>query len=183
MKWVSQAKDLDVTLPEQLSPGVWSPAAIKAEAWEICWEPLMRTLFLRKKGQKLEHPIKCRSVVSQRFPGEMFTSVLLEYVGGESCGTRTLRQELAIHGPGLEGRTQAGGAQGESIRSPMVGKVLRVQVELGQAIERGQELFVIEAMKMENKIFAKSSGRLTELHVLAGQQVGIGQLLGLVRAE
>lgn len=183
MKWVSQSKDLEVTLPDQLSPGIWSPAQIRAEAWELCWEPIMRTLFIRRKGQLLEYPIKCRSVVSQRFPGEMFTSVLLEYIGGETSELRLLRQELAIYGPGLEGRVQAGKSQADSIRSPMVGKVLRVHVERGQLVERGQELLVIEAMKMENKIFAKNGGRIMELHALAGQQVGIGQVLAVVHAE
>ncbi len=183
MKWVSQSKDLEVTLPDQLCPGVWSPAEIRAEAWELCWEPIMRTLFMRRKGESLEYPIKCRSVVTQRFPGEMFTTVLLEYIGGETSSLRQLKQELAIYGPGLEGRVQAGGQGADSIRSPMVGKILRVHVERGQRVERGQELFVVEAMKMENKIFAKNAGRLIELHALAGQQVSIGQVLAVVQAE
>ncbi|MFY7929617.1 MAG: acetyl-CoA carboxylase biotin carboxyl carrier protein subunit, partial [Oligoflexus sp.] len=92
-------------------------------------------------------------------------------------------RELAISVPGLGGRTQAAGAQGESLRSPMVGKVLKVQVSEGQIVERGQELLVIEAMKMENKLFAKNGGRIAELHVAPGQQVGVGQLLALIKAE
>lgn len=143
----------------------------------------MRTLFIRREGELCEHPLKYRSAVSQRFPGEMFTSIILEYVGGAATGIQSLRNDLAIHGPGLEGRAQAAGSQGESIRSPMVGKVLKVHIELGQWVERGQELFVIEAMKMENKIFAKSSGKVAELHALVGQQVSVGHLLGLLRAE
>ena len=183
MKWVSKAKDIEVSLPDTVSPGIWCPVRVRSEAWEICWEPLLRTVFARKGGTALEVPLKYRALTSKRFPGDMFAEVLLEYTGGPLSQTQSLAAELAVHVPGLEGRTQAAGAQGEAIRSPMVGKVLKVHVAIGQMIERGQELLVIEAMKMENKIFAKSGGRVTELQVQAGHQVSVGQMLIQMRAE
>lgn len=183
MKWVSKTKDIDVTLPDTISPGLWTPAQVGRESWEICWEPLLRTVFARRDAASPEVPLKYRSLTSKRFPGDMFAEMLLEYIGGHQSQTQILAAELAVHVPGLEGRTQAAGAQGEAIRSPMVGKVLKVHIALGQMVERGQELLVIEAMKMENKIFAKNGGRVSDLQAVAGHQVSVGQLLVQLRGE
>lgn len=183
MKWVTKTKDFEVQLPDMISPGIWSAARLGTRAVEICWEPCLRTLFVREDAAAPEVPLKYRSVVSKRFAGEMYAEVVLEFVGGKGCGIQTLNGEWALSVPGLEGRSQAAGSQGESIRSPMVGKVLKVQVSAGQLVERGQELLVIEAMKMENKIFAKSGGRVGDLQAVVGQQVSVGQLMMVLRGE
>jgi biotin carboxyl carrier protein len=57
------------------------------------------------------------------------------------------------------------------VRSPMPGRVVKVCVAVGDAIEVGQPLVVVEAMKMENELKAKASGRVLEIHVEAGAAV------------
>ncbi len=177
MKWVNRTKDIEITLPDLVSAGVWTEFRLRNESMQLCWEPLLRTLFVRKAAGQTEVPLKYRASVTRRFPGEMFAEVLLEYVGGPQTSTQTLQQELAIHVPGLEGRSAAAGAKGEQVRSPMVGKVLRILASPGQTIERGQELLVIEAMKMENKIYARNAGVVGEVLVNPGDQVSVNQLL------
>jgi len=179
MKWISKndSPAAEVTLPDQLTPGIWSPAQVNGKTFEICWEPAMRTLYVRTSALAPEVPLKYRSVHSQRFPGELFSSVLMEYVGGSASFARLVQSEVAIQVPGMNGRKTGGGTVGETIRSPMVGKVLKVLVEAGQTVDRGHELLVIEAMKMENKIFARSAGTVKDVQITAGAQVNVGQVL------
>jgi biotin carboxyl carrier protein len=66
------------------------------------------------------------------------------------------------------------------IKSPSVGKVLRLSVEPGAPVERGQEILVIESMKVEIPIKAPAAGRLTEFRVAAGAQIQRGALLAIV---
>ncbi len=66
------------------------------------------------------------------------------------------------------------------VRAAMPGKVVAVLVEAGAAIERGQGLLVIEAMKMENEIAAPRTGTVTELRVRPGQAVEAGEILARI---
>lgn len=63
------------------------------------------------------------------------------------------------------------------VRAPMPGLVLRVLAEPGQAVEAGQGLVVLEAMKMENELKAPASGTIAAIHTEAGAAVGKNDLL------
>jgi biotin carboxyl carrier protein len=70
-----------------------------------------------------------------------------------------------------------GRAGGRSVTSPMPGVILTVEVAVGDAVERGQALMVLEAMKMKNEIKAERDGRIAAVLVAAGQQVTHGDVL------
>ena len=57
------------------------------------------------------------------------------------------------------------------VKSPAVGKVLRVNLEAGAQVARGEEIMVIESMKVEIPIKATVAGRIREVRVKAGDQV------------
>ena len=59
----------------------------------------------------------------------------------------------------------------------MPGTVLRVDVAPGQAVQAGQTLVVLEAMKMELSVAAPVEGTVRDVHVTAGQLVARGQAL------
>jgi acetyl/propionyl-CoA carboxylase alpha subunit len=63
------------------------------------------------------------------------------------------------------------------IVAPMPGKIVHVLVTPGQAVEAGQGLVVIEAMKMENELKAPRAGRVTDVPARDGQPVDAGALL------
>lgn len=67
-----------------------------------------------------------------------------------------------------------------SLLAPMPGKVIRVDVEVGQAVTKGQTLVVVEAMKMEHSVKAPTDGTVGEVHIVAGQQVDSGQVMVVV---
>ena len=57
------------------------------------------------------------------------------------------------------------------VKSPMPGRVVKVLVAKGDAVEVGQGLVVLEAMKMENEVRAKAAGTVAEVHVTPGAAV------------
>jgi acetyl-CoA/propionyl-CoA carboxylase biotin carboxyl carrier protein len=78
-------------------------------------------------------------------------------------------------------RARAGGRGGsDTIVSPMQGTVLSVAVAEGDAVEAGQLICIVEAMKMENEVHAHQSGTVTELSVAAGLPVTTGQVICVV---
>jgi methylmalonyl-CoA carboxyltransferase 1.3S subunit len=68
-------------------------------------------------------------------------------------------------------------ADGQGVRAPLSGSVARVLVEEGQAIEAGDVLVVLEAMKMETEITAPEAGTVRAVHVAVNDSVSGGQVL------
>jgi len=76
----------------------------------------------------------------------------------------------------------AGGSGGAAAGSgnvevPMQGTIVKVLVEVGQTVEVGQAVCVLEAMKMENQITAEKAGTVTEVRVQQGDTVGAGDIV------
>ena len=63
------------------------------------------------------------------------------------------------------------------VRAPMPGLVLRVLVAPGEAVEAGQGVVVLEAMKMENELKAPARGVVAAVHAAPGAAVAKGELL------
>ena len=64
-----------------------------------------------------------------------------------------------------------------SITAPMPGSVLKINVKDGDAVEEGQCLIIVEAMKMETGLHSSLKGKVKKVHVNHDQQVDAGQLL------
>ena len=63
---------------------------------------------------------------------------------------------------------------GEAVTAPMPGNILKVAVTAGQAVKEGDLLVVLEAMKMENEIFAPKAGTVAQVLVSKGSTVDTG---------
>lgn len=81
-------------------------------------------------------------------------------------------------------RSRAGSMVPESgevaIKAPMPGLVVAVPVELGDAIEAGDNLVILESMKMENELKAPRAGRVERINVNAGDSVEQNQTLVVI---
>lgn len=67
---------------------------------------------------------------------------------------------------------EAGAAShGAHVRPPMNGKLERLLVSVGQTVAKGDVLFILEAMKMQNEVRAPIGGRVAAIHVQAGATV------------
>ncbi len=71
---------------------------------------------------------------------------------------------------------KAAGA-GEKVTAPMPGNILSVAVKEGDTVKEGQQLMILEAMKMENEILAPCAGKVTSIAVAKGSTVESGSLL------
>ena len=63
------------------------------------------------------------------------------------------------------------------VKAPIPGLVTRIHVEAGQAVEVGQSLLVLEAMKMENEIRSPLNGIVRQVTAKPGQTVTLGELM------
>ncbi|WP_243374840.1 sodium-extruding oxaloacetate decarboxylase subunit alpha [Geotalea sp. SG265] len=66
---------------------------------------------------------------------------------------------------------------GHDIVSPLAGNVWKIEVDPGQEVKEGDLLLILEAMKMENEIFADRDGIVGTIHIQEGNAVDIGQPL------
>jgi acetyl-CoA/propionyl-CoA carboxylase biotin carboxyl carrier protein len=82
--------------------------------------------------------------------------------------------------PGASGQHGAGAAGSGSIIVPMQGTIVKVLVAVGDAVEVGQAVCILEAMKMENQITAETAGQVTQVNVKPGDTVGAGDVVVVI---
>lgn len=125
-------------------------------------------------------PVSC-------FGGRLSTFVAPQVWPGTAAGLGR-RQSYAFHVPAPDfassscsaaGRRQGAGA----VKAPMPGKVVRLLVAAGDAVEEGQPLVILEAMKMEHVVCARRSGVVGAVHAAEGSVVSDGALLTELLAE
>lgn len=139
-----------------------------------------------------------------RMDGQPFEADAIEVARGVYSiliGGQSLEVRVEESGPGL--RVHAGGeefhaevidprqwrqrrgsaavAEGrQQVVASMPGKVVRVLVKTGDAVEAGQGLVVVEAMKMQNEIRSPKTGKVERLLVTEGQAINSGEVLAIV---
>ncbi|WP_138903116.1 acetyl-CoA carboxylase biotin carboxylase subunit [Streptomyces albidochromogenes] len=87
------------------------------------------------------------------------------------------------HDPVEAGLTGAGRSGADTLAAPMPGTVTVVKVAVGDHVDAGQSLLVVEAMKMEHVISAPHAGTVTELDVTPGSTVAMDQVLAVVTPQ
>jgi acetyl-CoA/propionyl-CoA carboxylase biotin carboxyl carrier protein len=77
-------------------------------------------------------------------------------------------------------KASASGAGSGTVAVPMQGTIVKVLVAVGDAVEVGQTVCVLEAMKMENNVNAEKAGTVKEVRVAAGESVGPGDVIAVI---
>ena len=72
---------------------------------------------------------------------------------------------------------KSGAAGSVKVNAPMPGKILAVKANVGDKVTKGQVIFVLEAMKMENDIVAPQDGTIASVDTAAGNSVESGETL------
>src|ERR1041385_8250633 len=106
----------------------------------------------------------------------------LEGAGRWTLGLAGERVEVAVQDErsrGIEAASSKGkrAGGGGTVRAPMPGLVVRIEVAEGQRVDAGAGLVVVEAMKMENELGAPRPGMVKTVHVAVGQAVEKGASL------
>ena len=74
-------------------------------------------------------------------------------------------------------RPAAAAAPAGAVPSPLAGKVVSIDVKVGQAVVEGAQLLTLEAMKMNTFVYAPKAGTVSAVHVNAGDAVEEGAAL------
>jgi acetyl-CoA/propionyl-CoA carboxylase biotin carboxyl carrier protein len=150
-KWVEQTLDLS---------GVGGKTESSAPAEDDGAEPLV------KRSTTVE-------VNGKRFAVDMWVPETPAVA--VAAGAAPARKKKHSSGGGGGGGTASG-----SVEAPMQGTIVKVLVEVGQQVEVGAGIVVLEAMKMENQINAEKAGVVKEIKVAAGDTVGGGDILAVI---
>ena len=68
----------------------------------------------------------------------------------------------------------------ETVEVPITGKIISVNVKVGDAVKEGDVLCLLESMKMENPILAPVDGTVTQIGVTAEQVVKPGDIVAVI---
>ena len=80
-------------------------------------------------------------------------------------------------GPHAQDHSAAWDSEGKICHSPVMGLVIKVNVRPGQAVEAGELVLVLEAMKMETNVTAPRAATVKSVHVAPGDPVKLNQVL------
>jgi biotin carboxyl carrier protein len=92
------------------------------------------------------------------------------------------RYEIEVRDPRRWSRQSRSGAHAQAcdIKAPMPGKVVRVLVAVGDVVEPGQGIVVVEAMKMQNELKAPGAGKVTSIAAKVGATAAAGEVLATI---
>lgn len=122
-------------------------------------------------------------VLSLHIAGQAYRCVLEESAEGTAIHLAGKRLLYRVDDPrSLKSRrSRHGGAEGpKPVTAPMPGRVVRVLVSVGDAVEAHQGIVVIEAMKMQNELKSPKAGKVAQLRVEPGGTVAAGDVLAIV---
>ncbi|MDA8270455.1 MAG: acetyl-CoA carboxylase biotin carboxylase subunit [Actinomycetota bacterium] len=103
------------------------------------------------------------------------------WLSEKDLGDATTQTTSSTNGkrPKAKAHSPIGGGSG-TISVPMQGTIVKVLVEVGQSVEAGQTVCVLEAMKMENAINTEKTGTVKEVRVKPGDSVGGGDIVAVI---
>jgi biotin carboxyl carrier protein len=124
---------------------------------------------VREAGGAQRRVVLAEPAPGKSFAGSASVAGIAAEVEVQTAQAAALAAALAAGG--------GGGRAGSQVKAPMPGRVVKLLVEVDQAVERGAPLAIVEAMKMENELHAPAAGKVLRVHVAPGQAVESGQLL------
>ena len=114
------------------------------------------------------HEVICHETA----PGELALGVNGKYIRARVTDGRRLRAVTVAQTSG-----------DHAVVAPMPGRLIRVLVALGDTVQAGQRLAVVEAMKMENEVASPAAGVVSQVRAVAGDSVESGAVLVVVSSE
>ena len=143
-------------------------ASVDGRAYELEVSEPEPNVYLLKDNGKISQAF----VSPQRKAGDPFQV----QIGGRTLDIKLIDpKRLRSAGPDAEH-----GDGAAEIRTAMPGKVVRILVEKGASIEKGEGVLVVEAMKMQNELKSPKSGTVKDIRVEEGATVAAGDVLAVI---
>ena len=101
-------------------------------------------------------------------------------VAGENVATDTVLIELGEAPAKVEAPAAPKAAVGNKVVAPLPGRVISLKVKVGDTVNAGDEVVVLEAMKMENSITSDYSGTVQQIAVAEGDNVATDAVLLII---
>ncbi|MEG9549866.1 MULTISPECIES: acetyl/propionyl/methylcrotonyl-CoA carboxylase subunit alpha [Streptomyces griseus group] len=153
-------------------PSGWRTGGVRA--------PLVFPLRVAGREPVAQNPPASATVTADRVTVEQDGAVVHFHRSGDWLGRDGDAWHVQDHDPVEASLSGAGRGGADTLAAPMPGTVTVVKVAVGDEVEAGQSLLVVEAMKMEHVIAAPHAGTVTELDVTAGATVAMDQILAVV---
>ncbi|MDX3590190.1 acetyl/propionyl/methylcrotonyl-CoA carboxylase subunit alpha [Streptomyces sp. ID03-2B] len=153
-------------------PSGWRTGGVRA--------PLVFPLRVAGREPVTQNPPASATVTADRVTVEQDGAVVHFHRSGDWLGRDGDAWHVQDHDPVEASLSGAGRGGADTLAAPMPGTVTVVKVAVGDEVEAGQSLLVVEAMKMEHVIAAPHAGTVTELDVTAGATVAMDQILAVV---
>jgi len=165
-----------LTAPDSFSDGQAFQVKLGALSYTLRWHRLLETFFLMN-SEGVEEPLRVRSFGVRTFADDPESVVVAELGMAGSGRLHCIETSVQRYLPGQEARAKSGEKKSQVLRSQITGKVLKILVSEGQDIKANEALVIIEAMKMENRVFARISGKVTGIKIKEGAAVTTGDEL------
>lgn len=112
---------------------------------------------------------------------ELFPAVATNYLKkireAEFAAAQPKEEEVVVEQKVTESAPAEQEPEGIVVESPMPGSIMNVMVKEGDSVDKGKNLLILEAMKMENDIISEYSGKVYKIYVKSGDIVQAGQPL------
>lgn len=177
MKWLIHTnhhkEGYQIDLPGRISNNKSFCLSADGVRYEATWNREDQTLYLSNvEDPSTEAVYRIRSSFIESFEDEPEVKIDMEYVSPGHL-TKGYEAQAAIYIPGLKHKSSSSEKLGSMVRAPMAGKIISLNATEGQYVEKGQNICVIEAMKMENQITANASGVVKAVYIKEGDQLAV----------
>jgi biotin carboxyl carrier protein len=142
-----------------------------------------RVLYTRSDGGSFEGSFSLTATGPGEYSVVLGRSVFRVTLGRDGemlVAGRAVRVEIFDPRDRAQGVVRAIGGGSQQVTAPMPGKIVRVLAAAGDSVEEGQDLLVVEAMKMQNSLKSPKAGRVAELRAREGATVAAGEVLAVV---
>lgn len=179
MEWKIRVNEkiFTVETPSYLMAHTTLPAKIEGKAVRLRWDPRQNCFFISVNEDSqttLERCLKVRNF-------EMTTD---PHTGHRILNFQKIDKELRLIEASIQTLSQSRAVQSSQTRkritkqfSPLTGKIIKLSIKVGDTILKGEQVAVIEAMKMENKILSEMTGIVKEIKIQEQGKVNFGDEL------
>ncbi len=156
--WVEQTLDLS-GITADTTPAAPAPASVEADDGETL-PRVLRDVTAEVDGRRYQVKL---------WVPDLGDAIAVQSASAAGRGSGPKRPKTAA----------AGGGSG-TVAVPMQGTIVKVLVAVGDIVEVGQTVCVLEAMKMENNVNAEKAGTVKEVRVAPGESVGPGDVIAVI---